>query len=517
MPPGLADGPRNQVLIRHTSIRMLDAHDGSEAEPVVQRTLQLRGPSTHDDSPQQPDLGDAQGQGSPTLDMLRMQTELSFLKERVDRIDRGGSQIVNAFDNAVVRLEGDIKKATDKTRQVEGELGAAREEVTAVKHRLAEVGGVKDEILDLRGDVKDDKDSLALVKAELSEVKRIAKEASASTDLASLAAELRETRTLARQVQGLYDDANDASDLLKLDLGAAKTDMRKLKEEVAVVKKGLASAREAAKSSLAVEKDFKKELSDLHAELKRLRDEASKEKYLAREAASVAKEHAKEASALRAELKQLRHELEQDRAAKKLEPRQPAFPAKELEILTDSIAKIGSRASQVETLQMEFELFKSRVKRLEASGQDGSGIGVAQQQHQAAAGRRGSDDVSLVNAEEPHHSYGTLPARDEGGRKRRTTNGGRDPYQVPDTPPPAKRPALTSDFSSAPRTGSYRTASESRAGSPSPLNNITVSTGGSAEGTRTTKAGLPDRRVRNGKRKSAGGRLSGGGIGRPND
>lgn len=45
-----------------------------------------------------------------------------------------------------------------------------------------------------------------------------------------------------------------------------------------------------------------------------------------------------------------------------------ALPSEELDILTSNIKKIGHRASQVETLKMEFQLLKGRVQRMESHG-----------------------------------------------------------------------------------------------------------------------------------------------------
>lgn len=76
-----------------------------------------------------------------------------------------------------------------------------------------------------------------------------------------------------------------------------------------------------------------------------------------------ATDHANEVGTLRAENANLRRLLNNTRSNNNQEQ---SFPPRELDILTSNIAKIGNRASQVETLQMEFEILKGRVKRLEA-------------------------------------------------------------------------------------------------------------------------------------------------------
>ncbi|KXH44399.1 hypothetical protein CSIM01_13294 [Colletotrichum simmondsii] len=77
---------------------------------------------------------------------------------------------------------------------------------------------------------------------------------------------------------------------------------------------------------------------------------------------------AKETASLRIELRQLRQIMDQDRK-KKVDLSKQQIPLRELDILTSNMTKIGARASQVETLQMEFDLFKSRIQRLEASAE----------------------------------------------------------------------------------------------------------------------------------------------------
>ncbi|KAK1541903.1 hypothetical protein CPAR01_05290 [Colletotrichum paranaense] len=60
--------------------------------------------------------------------------------------------------------------------------------------------------------------------------------------------------------------------------------------------------------------------------------------------------------------------MDQDRKWK-VDLSKQQIPFWELDILTSNMTKIEARASQVETLQMEFDLFKSRIQRLEASAE----------------------------------------------------------------------------------------------------------------------------------------------------
>ncbi|KAK0718764.1 hypothetical protein B0T21DRAFT_386459 [Apiosordaria backusii] len=109
----------------------------------------------------------------------------------------------------------------------------------------------------------------------------------------------------------------------------------------------------------------REEVSDLKSEL----HQANQELEMVRSAISetvrtVTYNH--DMAAMRAEIAQLRTELDDVHTTGSDRP-DPHFPSRELEILTSNIAKIGNRASQVETLQMEFDILKGRVDRAEAN------------------------------------------------------------------------------------------------------------------------------------------------------
>ena len=112
--------------------------------------------------------------------------------------------------------------------------------------------------------------------------------------------------------------------------------------------------------------------AQLHKEIGGLKSKVSRQQQDIQEIRSdisstvTAADHAQDMAALRAEMAQLRRQMDETRAqgASRVET---IFPSRELEVLTNNISKIGSRASQVETLQMELEMLKGRVERAEAS------------------------------------------------------------------------------------------------------------------------------------------------------
>lgn len=80
--------------------------------------------------------------------------------------------------------------------------------------------------------------------------------------------------------------------------------------------------------------------------------------------ALIVKEHAKELKSLRTEISTLKKLVNQGPVPQPLE-RSTSVSNRELDILTDNIAHFGNRASQVETLQMQFEIQKGRVERMD--------------------------------------------------------------------------------------------------------------------------------------------------------
>ncbi|KAI4858481.1 hypothetical protein F4820DRAFT_442387 [Hypoxylon rubiginosum] len=91
---------------------------------------------------------------------------------------------------------------------------------------------------------------------------------------------------------------------------------------------------------------------------------------------------AKQFASLGVQLKKLKEELAEQRSQKPSS--EPTFPAHEIDILTTNITKVGSKASQIDPLQMELKLLKERVQRLEKArahhSPDDSGAGTQRYQ-----------------------------------------------------------------------------------------------------------------------------------------
>ncbi|KAK1827208.1 hypothetical protein QBC39DRAFT_267529 [Podospora conica] len=175
----------------------------------------------------------------------------------------------------------------------------------------------------------------------------------------------------------------DSLGSFRSDIAGTQEDLASLKAEVGEVKRAaqnkgpVAGLEKRLKSTDAALQDIRQdvgaleekfgELSGVNLELQRQKKEIDALKSDIR-SRTLARDHAKDMAALRTEMLQMRRQMDEMRS-KTVERVAAPFPAKELDILASNIAKVGARANQVETLQMEFEILKGRIERSEASRQ----------------------------------------------------------------------------------------------------------------------------------------------------
>jgi predicted nucleic acid-binding Zn-ribbon protein len=164
---------------------------------------------------------------------------------------------------------------------------------------------------------------------------------------------------------------------LQRELGSIKTEMTQLRESAG--KMAAMSRLEDRLTSVTnhlgeveyqletMDTQFQKELGKLRSELNRQQQDIDNLRSETRRCVAV-QDHAQDMAALRAEMAQLRREMDETRS-RGAGQAETAFPSRKLDVLTSNIAKLGSRASQVETLQMELEILRGRVERVEASRQ----------------------------------------------------------------------------------------------------------------------------------------------------
>ncbi|KAK4649392.1 uncharacterized protein QC761_118460 [Podospora bellae-mahoneyi] len=182
-----------------------------------------------------------------------------------------------------------------------------------------------------------------------------------------------DSKTLQETVSGFKGSILGVQDSLKSLLGSElngidkcgteqKATLEGLRSRVSLVSDGLDMIQQQA-TDLAEE--LREEVSDLKNQLEQTTGELDILRAEIKVSVS-ADNYARDMAAMRTEIAQLRRDLHTVRSNEH-ERVAPSFPSRELEILTSNIAKIGNRASKVETLQMEFEILKGRVDRAEAN------------------------------------------------------------------------------------------------------------------------------------------------------
>jgi len=249
-----------------------------------------------------------------------------------------------------------------------------------------------------------------------------------------------------RELKKLTDTLGDA----RRDIGVTQEDVKSVKAETVEVKRlvedrppttGLEDRLDFVTTTLGEVRQevrdlagqYDSELAELKRELRNNKQETENLKLQIKGSVS-SRRHAKDMATVLAELAQLRQQMDDLSSRRPPEQNNAPFPSRELEILTSSIAKIGSRASHVETLQMEFEIMKGRVERVEATASRQNSIPDTRQPTQTA----NAPDTPPVRRFKRNSSVIEATAGQN---------------------PPAKRPATSSSYLKTPAR-SHRTSPE---------------------------------------------------------
>lgn len=199
-------------------------------------------------------------------------------------------------------------------------------------------------------------------------------------------------------------------------------------------------------------KASQKEITEVKKANARLKQEADEAKQVAQEGIATSKLYASEVSSLRRDIAQLRSDLAQENDHHHSSAGEdPSISSHQLDILASNISKIGNRASQVESLQMEFDLFRTRIQRLETRMANGT-PNPSRKDVRPSVGEYGS-----VTEQGSQSHYGTA------SRQKRSTMS-RDDSHIMNTAS-AKRVALSSDYPSL-ANASYISNGEQQQSSP---------------------------------------------------
>ncbi|ROT35611.1 hypothetical protein SODALDRAFT_320906 [Sodiomyces alkalinus F11] len=427
-----------------------------ESELNIQRSLKLRQPVTSE--PQQATSSDDRTPGD--------RPRASAAENGVHC--QGSYASVSATPLGLERLQADLETQRADIDRIDT---AAYQVVSSFDNSMSridrEMQMLNDTVRDLRRDLEANKHELRPLKAGLSAVEANVSDKSA---LAKLESQLEMTNAAVSAMRKLATSAKTATHHLQADLQGSNREMRTLQTETSSLRQELNAAKKNAKDALA-----------------------------------ASKEQERQFSVLQSELGQMREAMAQDRA-RRPEPPKSDYPTNELEIITANVSKIGREAGQISSLQMEFDLFKSRMRRLEGRvsvceakdvNETQRGMDVGDGRQPAGAANAGDDDDD--------HAQSWFPQ--EGARKRRAA-GVRDPGTTGadiETPPKQKRVAhprddVRPDTASSPIDVPLPHASSGRNRTVSA---VTSSSSRQVNSRRQTMAGVQGRSAV--KRKSRGG------------
>lgn len=240
---------------------------------------------------------------------------------------------------------------------------------------------------------------------------------------------------------------NDDGVVARLDQQLQTTDrvVTELRQMIQKSKSETTGLRSELKAS-------QKEITEVKKANARLKQEADEAKQVAQEGIATSKLYASEVSSLRREIAQLRSDLAQENDHHHSSAGEdPSISSHQLDILASNISKIGNRASQVESLQMEFDLFRTRIQRLETR-MTNSTPNPSRKDVRPSVGEYGS-----VTEQGSQSHYGTA------SRQKRSTMS-RDDSHIMNTAS-AKRVALSSDYPSL-ANASYISNGEQQQSSP---------------------------------------------------
>ncbi|KAL7810531.1 hypothetical protein V8C44DRAFT_350113 [Trichoderma aethiopicum] len=386
-----------QIIFRITSILLKPATDlRRKAEPKIQRILQLRGqPAT---TPQPKSSTPLNGRASPrkdeappsraSFDIIQIQADLEAQQDEIQRIGTAGFQVMSAFDSTVARFEKQMRQLSDAVAIVRREGEGQQADIKSLKTQMS----------DAKWSSSGDGDAV----------------------VARLDQQLQTTDRVVTELRQLIKKSQTETGSLRKELSAAQKEIAEVKRANVRLKKDADEAKQVAQEGVTTSKMYASEVASLRREMAQLRSELAQQQDMRRHNSSVDED--------------------------------PSISSHQLDILASNISKIGNRASQVESLQMEFDLFRTRMQRLEARVAGGTPNPNRKEIRPSFAEY---DGVSAAEGSQSH--YGST------ARKKRPPLTREDSHIVNSTPP--KRVALSSDYPTLGMAG-YVSNSEQQQSSP---------------------------------------------------
>ncbi|RFU75608.1 hypothetical protein TARUN_6668 [Trichoderma arundinaceum] len=383
-----------------------------------------------------------------------------------DTLVEGCGQIIFRITSITLKLATDLRRKAEpkiqRILQLRGQPGAAQAKLSPVNGKAPpqnETSPSRDrfDIMQIQADLEVQQDEIQRIGAAGfqvmstfdSTVARFEKQMRQLSE--SVASVRRDGEGQQADIKSLKTQMSDAKRNGKSDAVVARldqqlqttdrvvTELRQIIQKSKTETTGLRSELTAAQ----------REISEVKKANARLKQDADEAKQVAQEGIATSKLYASEVASLRREITQLRSELAQENTSSMDED--PSISSHQLDILASNISKIGNRASQVESLQMEFDLFRTRIQRLEARVVSAT-PNPSRKDIRASIGEYGS-----VPEQGSQSHYGSTT------RQKRPPISREDSHIINSTPP--KRVAISSDYPSLVTAG-YVSTSEQQQSSP---------------------------------------------------
>ncbi|KAI1156683.1 hypothetical protein F4825DRAFT_213656 [Nemania diffusa] len=299
---------KDQLLLRISSIQIKDSSNQCNKDPTIQRTLSLNNPPTDKQQPNNRDhkfsLCDNSNHGQAINGNHKLSPTLSIIDAQgMEQLDTTSYQAV-AFSNQVVhRIDDEIRNLKNEMAQM---MSRSSDNNTKTISLL---------------------DDVLSAKAEIKEIKRALQPLVARDHLEQESTSIRNAITeadtsLRSEYSHKWGGHQERFNLLEPKVESARQDLKGFQTL-------LKGTQTTAKTALEASQTNTEEILGLKAELQSLRQELSLERSYRPSSVTT------------------------------------AFTSHEMDILTSNITKIRHKASQVGTLQMELELLRRRVHRME--------------------------------------------------------------------------------------------------------------------------------------------------------
>ncbi|KAL7807843.1 hypothetical protein V8C26DRAFT_423703 [Trichoderma gracile] len=359
-----------QIIFRITSIVLKPATDlRRKAEPKIQRILQLRG---------QPKPSPLNGKAPPPPPQ-----------------DGEAPPSRASFD--IIQIQADLEAQQDEIQRI----GAAGFQVmsafdSTVARFEKQMRQLSDSVANVRREGEGQQADIKSLKTQMSDAKW---SSDGDAVVARLDQQLQTTDRVVTELRQIIKKSQTETNHLRIELSAAQKEITEAKRANARLKKDADEAKQVAQEGVAASKMYASEVASLRREMAQLRSELAQQQ-------------------------DMRHSsVDED----------PSISSHQLDILASNISKIGNRASQVESLQMEFDLFRTRIQRLEARV---AGSTPNPNRKDVRSSFAEYDNVSAAEGSQSHYGSTT--------RKKRPPLTREDSHLVNSTPP--KRVAISSDY-----------------------------------------------------------------------